>query len=214
MKKMIALAVFIFAGTLVSNAQLRYGIKGGLNYNQTGDLSFESAQNTADNVFSGAKAKSGFHVGAWTRLKIPLLGLYVRPELVYTSTKSEYSILGENADYTLNTLDIPVLLGIKTLGLITLSAGPSFQYTLNSKLDTNEIFEQINSEIDDFDSDGVTVNLQFGVGVELGRIGLDLRYETGLSESLSEYAVNSAGIDAITIDNRTDQWIVSLYLKL
>jgi hypothetical protein len=214
MKKIIALAIFLLAGTVVSNAQLRYGIKGGLNYNQTGDINVESAENVADDVFSGAKAKSGFHVGVWTRLKIPLLGFYVRPELVYTSTKSEYSILGNNADYTLNTLDVPVLLGVKMLSLVTLSAGPSFQYTLNSKLDTNGVFDQIDSEIDKFDTEGVAVNLQFGIGVELGKIGLDLRYETGLTESLSEYAANSAGIDAITIDNKSDQWIVSLYLKL
>jgi hypothetical protein len=51
MKKIIALAIFLLAGTLVSNAQLRYGIKGGLNYNQTGDINVESAENVADDVF-------------------------------------------------------------------------------------------------------------------------------------------------------------------
>ena len=33
---------------------------------------------------------NNFHVGAWLRIKLPIVGLYVRPEIIYTALSNNY----------------------------------------------------------------------------------------------------------------------------
>ncbi|MGB0837956.1 MAG: porin family protein [Flavobacteriaceae bacterium] len=207
MKKIILGLLISIASINYASAQIDFGIKGGLNYNQTGDITFESVESTAYDIISGAEAKTGYHLGLWSRFKIPILGLYLRPELVYTATKTEYTQVEGSGEYDLQKLDIPVLVGVKMLKLITLSVGPSFQYIINSEVSAQEQWEQL-------DSDDFSVGMQFGAGLEFGKLGLDLRYEKGLSQSSSEFIQSSLGVDEmISVDNRSNQWIISLQYK-
>ena len=72
-----------FGFSQISNAQINFGVKGGLNYNSN------SIKGVSKDVFSGAKSKTGYHAGVWLRLKLPVVGFYVRPELVYTNLENE-----------------------------------------------------------------------------------------------------------------------------
>ena len=200
MKKVI-LVVFLALGlSQVSNAQINFGIKGGINYNNNGDLTLSSAGN---DIINGAESKSGFHAGVWFRGKLPILGLYLRPELVYTQVKSEYTYKSTATDYDFKKLDVPVLLGKKVLGFGNVFIGPSFQYIIED----NFSFSDLSS--DDFDK--FSVGMQMGFGVEFGKIGLDVRWERGLSDSEARFTDNNTNI---TVDNRTNQIIFGLSLQL
>jgi hypothetical protein len=197
MKKVI-LVVFLALGlSQVSNAQINFGIKGGINYNNNGEGSFKDATN---DIADGASAKTGFHAGVWFRGNLPILGLYLRPELVYTQVKTEFEQKGSTDDYSFKKLDVPVLLGKKILGFAHVFAGPSFQYIIDDSIDFGDL------STDEFDK--FTVGLQFGAGVEFGNVGLDVRWERGLSDSEARFANNAR------IDNRVNQIIFGLSLKL
>tara|TARA_R110002049_G_scaffold183679_5_gene351651 strand:+ start:859 stop:1452 length:594 start_codon:yes stop_codon:yes gene_type:complete len=197
MKKVILMMCLAFAFSQTSNAQIDFGIKGGLNYNNNGDATFSS---TGSDVIRGGDSKSGFHAGLWFRGKIPIVGLYLRPELVYTQVKNEYtSDQNVTSDYEFKKIDVPVLLGKKFLGVANVFIGPSFQYILEDN------FEFENVTTDDFDK--FSVGLQMGFGVELGKIGVDVRWERGLSNTEAKFA-------NVTVDNRTNQIIFGLSLKL
>ena len=58
--------------------------------------------------------------------------MFIKPELVYTKTKSSYDNEG---DFEMSKLDLPIMLGVKMIGPLHVLAGPSFQYLLSSKLD-------------------------------------------------------------------------------
>jgi len=200
MKKVI-LVIFLALGlSQVSNAQINFGIKGGINYNNNGDLTLSSAGN---DIINGAESKSGFHGGVWFRGKLPILGLYLRPELVYTQVKSEYTYKSTANDYDFKKLDVPVLLGKKVLGFGNVFIGPSFQYIIED----NFSFSDLSS--DDFDK--FSVGMQMGFGVEFGKVGLDVRWERGLSDSEARFTDNNTNI---TVDNRTNQIIFGLSLQL
>lgn len=200
MKKVI-LVVFLALGlSQVSNAQINFGIKGGINYNNNGDLTLSSAGN---DIINGADSKSGFHAGVWFRGKLPILGLYLRPELVYTQVKSEYTYKSTATDYDFKKLDVPVLLGKKVLGFGNVFIGPSFQYIIED----NFSFSDLSS--DDFDK--FSVGMQMGFGVEFGKVGLDVRWERGLSDSEAKFTDNNTNI---TVDNRTNQIIFGLSLQI
>jgi len=176
-----------------------FGLKAGLNYNKNGDLT-QVVGDAASNIVKGADGKIGYHVGLWG--KIDLNKLYIRPEVVYTKTKSSYEVGTSTNDYDISKLDVPVLLGIKIIGPLNVFAGPAFQYILKNDLKDIELADVEN----DF-----TVGLHVGAGVSLGNIGLDVRYERGFTK-------NEANLINVSppsrIDSRPSQVIFSLSIKL
>jgi hypothetical protein len=201
MRKVILILCVTFAFSQTLTAQKAFGIKGGVNYNNNGDATFSS---TGDDVIQGAESKSGFHAGLWFRGKVPIIGLYIRPELVYTQVKSEYIESESNSsNYEFSKIDVPILLGKNFLGFATAFIGPSFQYILNDDFEFSEV------TTDDFDK--FSVGLQMGLGIEFGSLGIDVRWERGLSETEANFSQENTDF---TVDNRTNQIIFGLSYQL
>ena len=199
MKKVILILCLTFGFSQISNSQIDFGLKGGLNYNSS------SVKGVSKDVFSGAKSKTGYHIGVWTRLKLPIVGFYVRPELVYTNLENEvfYSEAAKTTAHTFQKIDIPVLLGKKVFGIGNAFIGPSFQYVLSSDFDINDISS--------VDADGFTMGLVFGGGVEFGKLGIDIRWERSFSSIESSFVGNLGNVE---YDTRVNQIILGLSIKL
>lgn len=196
MKKTI-LAAFMALSSLYSIAQSDsgFGIKGGLNYSANGDY-FESASNAARNP----DRNIGYHLGLFG--KIGVSKIYVRPELVYTKTKSDYN----GDDFDMSKIDVPVLLGINIIGPLHVFAGPAFQYILDTEFD--------GITIDDVEND-FSVGINIGAGISLGKLGIDLRYERGFRDNEASFInTNITNVGSSRIDTRPDQLILSLSLAL
>ncbi len=195
MKRLLLLSLFaLFTYSASAQAGSGFGIKGGLNYNANGDY-FESIGEAAENPDRNV----GYHLGIWGKIGNDI---YLRPELVYTRTKSDY----DGEDFDMSKLDLPVLLGIKVIGPLHVFAGPAFQYILDTEFD--------GITIDDVDND-FTVGVNLGAGVNLGKLGIDLRYERGLGDNEASFInSNITTIGESRIDTRPDQLILSLSLKL
>ena len=202
MKKAFLIAIMVFAGTTVfAQKGSGFGIKGGLNYNQNGDL-IASVGDAASDIIEGSSGKIGYHLGVFG--KIELAKIYIRPELTYTRTTSNYELNGNSTDFDISKIDVPVLVGINLIGPLHVFAGPAFQYQLENDLEGLSI----NDAEDDF-----TIGLHAGVGVNLGRLGLDVRYERGFSENEAEFIGNNIeNIDG-RVDSRPSQVIFALSLK-
>lgn len=181
----------------------QYGLQGGVNYNFSGDLTELNLSDIAfDDVIHKAKSIEGYHGGLWA--KISFSDLFIKSELLYTQFKNEFS---SDPTYYLTTkkIDIPVVLGMKILGPLYVFAGPDFQYIIS------ENFSIDNTQVtyDDF-----TTGLHLGFGVDFGRLSLDLRWDKGLSESTSSI-INSEFVNSnFTLDNRSNQLMLSLHYSL
>jgi hypothetical protein len=200
MKKIILLCFLFLGWSQTSQSQLDVGLKAGINYNNNGNATFTSAGN---DLINGAESRSGFHAGLWFRGKIPVIGLYIRPEIVFTQVKSVYVYEEIVTDYQFKKIDVPVLIGKKFLGFATAFIGPSFQYILED----NFQFSDISSGT----FDKFSVGLQTGFGVEFGKLGLDVRWERGLTKTEATFVDDATNI---TVDNRTNQIIFGLSLEL
>jgi hypothetical protein len=199
MKKVILMILLAFACSQTSTAQIDFGVKAGLNYNS------ESIQSVSQDVFTGAESKTGYHAGVWLRFKLPIIGFYLRPELVYTNLENELLYKGsQTTSYSFQKIDIPVLIGKKFFGIGNVFAGPSFQYLLKSDFSLNDISE--------VDTDGFSVGMQFGAGIELGNLGIDVRWERGLNTVESTFL--NAISERVTFDTRVNQIIIGLSYKL
>lgn len=182
------LAVALF--TFTANAQngSGYGIKAGLNYNANGKY-FKSIEANAKH----ADRNAGFHVGLYGKIGDRF---YFKPEVVYTQTKSEY----DKDALKLQKIDAPLLFGVKVIGPVSVFAGPSLQYILDSKFDGISI-NKIDKEF--------TVGGNFGIALNFNGFGVDLRYEKGLSDNYGAF-----GIPESRIDTRPDQLILGISFAL
>jgi hypothetical protein len=193
-KTLMVMVVALFSATAFAQSGSGFGIKAGLNYNGNGDY-FESAGDAARNPDRNV----GFHAGIYGKIGNRI---YLRPELVYTSISSDY----DNDDFKMKKLDVPVLLGAKVIGPLHVFAGPAFQYVLDTEFDGITI----NNVENDF-----TVGLNIGAGVNLGKIGIDLRYERGFSENEANFInTNITTVGESRVDTRPDQLILSFSLKI
>ena len=203
MKKTLLVVLMALLGSAaMAQSGTGFGIKAGLSYNKNGDL-IGSVSDATENIVEGAEGKTGYHIGFWGKLDFPKV--YIRPELVFSKTKSTYNVDGDSNDYDISKLDLPVLLGVKVVGPLHVFAGPAFQYTLNNDLG--------DLEVEDVEND-FTVGLNAGVGVNLGKIGLDVRYERGFSENEARIISNNITDIEGRVDSRPSQIIFSLSLKL
>lgn len=201
MKKGLFILLFIFTASV--SAQSSFGVKAGLNYGDNGEIEFSDFENAGKDVSKGADSKVGYHMGVY--FKGDLGGFYLKPELLYTKTKSSYEYNNENADYNISKLDLPVLLGVKILGPVHVFAGPSFQYILENDFDGVTIGDVENE---------FTLGAQFGAGLQLGRFGLDVRYERGLTENEAQVLDLNNPNGLKRVDSRPNQIIFAVSLDL
>ena len=203
MKKTFLVVAFALIGSAaLAQSGSGFGVKAGLSYNKNGDL-ISSVGDGGQDIVEGASGKAGYHFGFWGKLDFPKI--YLRPELVYSKTKSSYDIDGDSQDYDVSKLDMPVLVGYKLIGPLHIFAGPAFQYTLKNDLE--------GLTVEDVEND-FTVGLNAGVGVNLGNLGLDVRYERGFSENEAEIIGDNITDVSGRVDSRPSQIIFALSLKL
>lgn len=186
------LTCLLFSNLLHAQTANGFGFKGGLNYNANGDY-FESIGSNAKNP----ERSVGFHFGVFGKVGKQV---YFKPELVYTSTKSDY----DDDSFKMQKLDAPLLVGITFFRHLNVFAGPSLQYILDTEFDGIAI-DTIENEF--------SVGLNFGIGFSLKKIGFDLRYEKGFSENEATF-INNNSVGVSRLDTRPDQLILSLSLIL
>ncbi|MDQ8005230.1 MAG: porin family protein [Pedobacter sp.] len=171
--KRITLVAFLVSSTFFAFGQVlpsfQFGLKGGFN------LSKFSTENTfaSDN-------KAGYYGGIWTR--IGAAGIHLQPEL-YLSGKN--TTLKNNAglenDVKFTSLDVPVLIGTKigAAGIgFRLNTGPVASFILSKE----QTFEDAASDIFAGKFKDQAFAWQFGTGLDVGKLSVDLRYEMGLSK--------------------------------
>ncbi|PCE63570.1 outer membrane beta-barrel protein [Sediminicola luteus] len=205
MKKVLfTMALALVSTVAMAQSKSGFGIKGGLNYAKNGDL-VSQVEDAANDIFK-SENDIGYHIGVFYKLDLPIV--FVKPELVYTNTKSKYSDSGVDAEYNVSKIDLPVLAGIGLIGPLEVFAGPSFQYILDNDLDVDGL------ELRDVENE-ISMGFQVGLGVSLGKLGADVRYERGFSENEADIIADTVGETvAGKIDSRPSQIIFSVSYKL
>lgn len=208
--KNLYLLLIVFSLSLSAQAQfLNWGIKGGVNYNVNGDVYALDSSDEIIDTFSSSE-EVGYHVGLLTEIKLPLF-LYIRPELIYTHTESSYDFDDDKGRLKMDKLELPVLLGFRVLKIGRFFFGPNFSYIIDTKLSAPESIKNVS--YDDF-----TVSGQVGLGLNFGKIGADIRWETGFTDSQASFINDTLVPDNSDLnfgyaDTSHSQFILSFYYK-
>ena len=136
MKKIVLIIIVLACSFSHADAQVRFGIKGGLNFDNFSRKNVKD-QLTFDNSV-------GWQAGALLQFKVPVVGLGVQPELLYTVKKAK---IDENSN-SIHYFEVPVN-AFWSFNLIVvrpyLMAGPYFSYAVDFS------GAEFNSKIDKFD---------------------------------------------------------------
>tara|TARA_B100000497_G_C7518451_1_gene315242 strand:+ start:116 stop:787 length:672 start_codon:yes stop_codon:yes gene_type:complete len=222
MKKLFLFTVLLSLSIGVSAQSFSWGAKVNVG---SPNLKIKDIQNLEDNqdpeniakLLDDTDAVLTYQLGFFTRFKFA--GVYIQPEAMFSSSKTEMTfenILNENTntnndvvgEVKLNKLDIPVMIGKRFMKIVRINAGPVFSYILSQNIDQSgakEAWNEINAEYKN-----ATVGLQYGIGVDIAMINIDLRVEKGF-QAISEN-LTIGGTD-FAADQRLEQIMLSVGIK-
>ena len=164
--KKILLFWGIVAGCFIGqvNAQNHFGLKAGINFD---NFKLKNAsQLSIDN-------STGWQAGVMLHFKLPIVGIGVQPEFLYTVHKGDIESGSSSKSNSISYFEIPLnvrwTLDLKLVRPYIL-AGPYFSYAVDFSGDSFN-----SSNIDKFDW-----GIGIGAGIELWRLQFGLRYSWGL----------------------------------
>ncbi|QTN39057.1 outer membrane beta-barrel protein [Cryomorphaceae bacterium] len=205
MKKwMMTLAVVLMIAGTAQAQVFQIGARAGINRaDVTADEILDMGDDLEQKLTSGTQ-DYGYHLGLYTRFK--LLGLYIQPEALFTKLNTEVTIdeyengvptgNTEDARISYTRLDFPILAGLK-LGPVRVNAGP-----VASRVITNET-EGISITL----QDGTYWGYQAGIGFDIWKILIDLKYEDAFNSQTNQVTFAGQQFD---VDSRASQLILSL----
>ena len=169
--KKIVLSFIILIISLSLSTQLVFdaGLKGG----------FSNSKVTANVGEVSSESILKYHIGAFGRLGYGRL--FIQPEAYYSAKggKLEGDIIDVTSRFDFNTLDIPLLLGVKVLkgekAHLRILAGPVFSILTSNKIEGDDILDK------DYYKDNY-YGYQYGIGVDVMGITLDARIEHGANK--------------------------------
>ncbi len=193
--------LFCYAFSL--NAQeFGFGVRGGFNTYTIGEIVTVGSNGTngpvAGLVFEPVK-DIGFQFGGYFFAQFGKF--YVRPELNYTSSSNHYDFPDKQAKWETSKIDLPILLGFDVIDMISIYAGPGFNFYGNTSIEGVQLTSFTDGNAGpDLEKTSFTINI--GIMLRYKRLGVDLRYEMGQSETTieredfirSEYGVNLADL--------------------
>lgn len=134
MKKILMLLFAAVALSLPSQAQVKFGLKGGLNLT---NLSL------GESIGNNLKSREGFHIGPTVKIGLPVPGLSVDASALYDQRSAKVSVTrgvgGAEVESTLKSqsLQVPIniryAVGLGSVANLFAFAGPQFGFNLGDK---------------------------------------------------------------------------------
>ena len=193
----IVMAVALFTA-IPSQAQIKFGVKGGLNVTK---MSVSSDVYSADN-------NNGFFIGPTVKFTLPIVGLGIDAAALYDQRKgSLVRYDNKSEDVKFKSINVPVNLrwniGLGSLAGIYLAAGPQFGFALG---DFSDAWDS-----NFYKKENMNVSINLGAGLSLLKhleLGFTYNIQTKDTYSITEnYAGGSLGREITDI--KTNAWQIS-----
>jgi hypothetical protein len=137
MKKILTIvAITCIAFAMPAQAQVKFGLKGGLNLTSL----------SADGVNSAISNKSGFYVGPTVKFTLPVVGLSIDGSALYDQRNAK--IKGTDQTIKAQSIQIPINvrygIGLSSVVNVFAFVGPQFGFNIGDKSkDLNSIVEDV-----------------------------------------------------------------------
>lgn len=186
-KNILSLAVLIaaLAFAMPSQAQVKLGIKGGLNVNHF------STKNLPGNIDSDNR--TGFFAGVTADVTVPIVGIGADISLLYDNRVAQFTDgLGTETSKTLHYVSLPInakyTVGLSSLASVYLATGPQFSWNVG---DRHWSFTTINQGWEIKSSE---FSWNFGLGATvLSHVRVGYNYNLGIGKTAELNFIDDAG---------------------
>ncbi|MDB2317559.1 PorT family protein [Flavobacteriales bacterium] len=201
MRNLILAIVLVFSSMSLSAQSFKWGAKVNVG---SPDVSLSDIKEANNHIPDVKNASLNLQLGLFARLQ--LLGFYIQPEAMFSNSKSELKFEDVTGEVKINKLDLPVMVGKRFLKIFRVNAGPVFSLKLsqdikNVKNTSDEIIANYKN---------ATVGLQYGIGLDISMITIDLRVEKGLQSISDQLKIAGKSFSA---DQRLDQVMLAVGIK-
>jgi hypothetical protein len=176
MKKSIIITILgVFVSTAIFAQAFEIGVKGGVSLSQIKGEGSGSSSNFWNN--EGSRA-TGFTGGIYTKFGNKL---FLQPEFLITQKGGSYNnVLGVKQSFKQTYFDIPVLVGFQATENVRLMAGPVATFLVNKDDSFLSNLGLASNQNEGFRK--ALLGFQTGVGFDINKIRLDLRYEGNIND--------------------------------
>lgn len=195
------LFVISLLAAVPAQAQFKFGVKAGVNL----------AEKPSDLKGLSADGTTGFFVGPMAKFTIPVIGLGLEADVLYSRTGSE--IEGEKINK--NSVEIPIYLRydfalpiVSKVAVPFIAVGPQFGFAFGSTKEMIDFDDDVKAKYQ-FKKSNLSLNVGAGA-ILLSKIQLHVNYNIALgntSEMTGIDGVSGAVLDAF--DSKTNTWQIS-----
>ena len=192
MKKLIfavCAMVVSYSASSQYDPAFRFGIKAGANLsniNGSNDLSLSSGGN-AFNFKDNDNRSLGFAGGVFFRFGRTF---YVQPEILLSQKGGKFNVYKDGVqnsdgkvDVRFSNLDVPVLFGVRVAKFFRINVGPMASLRMSSNGKIGDSFDDVTGDNSSTTfKNRLAYGYQAGVGIDLGRLSLDVRYEGNFTD--------------------------------
>ncbi|MCX2739423.1 porin family protein [Pontibacter anaerobius] len=200
MRKIILTLITVLAISITAQAQMfQAGVKAGVSSSK---VKLTEVHNDPQQ-YATAENITGYHAGAFARLQV--LGLLLQPEAILATSGGMVEVQDDPNStsvrvekFKFDRLDVPLLVGFNFLRVARVQAGPVASTLLTAKQEGRTVKDYYDS------SDW---GYQAGVGVDIGALTVDVRYER-INRDFTNTTQQTDG------KVKNEQFLVSFGLKL
>lgn len=200
MKKILTIvAITCIAFAMPAQAQVKFGLKGGLNLTSL----------SADGVNSAISNKSGFYVGPTVKFTLPVVGLSIDGSALYDQRNAK--IKGTDQTIKAQSIQIPINvrygIGLSSVVNVFAFVGPQFGFNIGDKSkDLNSIVEDVKGW--SLKSSNISGNVGIGATV-FNKLQITANYNFQLSKAGEVKYINENG-DEATGKMKFNSWQLGL----
>ena len=188
MKKLL-LTVIIATSCFTTFAQdklFTVGLRAGVNLSQVSgnDLSLSSGGKNF-NFKSNDTRAYGFVGGIFLRFGKTI---FIQPEILLSQKGGKFDVFedgksnGKVIDFKLTNIDLPVLIGVKLGNVLRINAGPVATFRLSDSGNIGDSIKEYQGQSANEIYKDVILGYQAGVGFDIGKLNIDLRYEGNVND--------------------------------
>ena len=202
MKKFFTLVVLLATMTVAAQAQVKFGVKGGLNL-----TSMKLSKDVVDK-----SNQAGFFIGPTVKFTLPVVGLGIDASALYDQRSAEVG----NEKIKQQSIQVPVNLrygiGLGSTASIYIFAGPQFGFNVGDK--DFESIDAATKTASEWTLKSSNLSANVGLGfMLLNHLQVSANYNIAIGKTGDFNVINATGStigDVITGDTKANSWQLSV----
>jgi hypothetical protein len=114
--------------------------------------------------------------------------IFIQPEILLSQKGGKFDVFedgkanGKTIDLKLTNIDLPVLIGVKLGDVLRINAGPVASFRLSDSGNLGDSIKEYQGQSANEIFKDVILGYQAGVGFDIGKLNIDLRYEGNIND--------------------------------